>query len=77
MDGGECQVFCVNAGIPSQRIPQPIGDIPPAEYEANCYRDDSPVDTAGFKQNTLRSTRTGSGGDPTESDDVERVYPGI
>jgi len=42
------------------RILQPIGDIPPAEYEANYYRSNSPADKAGLKQNSLRGTRTGS-----------------
>ncbi len=37
-----------------KRVLQPIGDIPPAEYEANYYRDNSPDDTAGLKQNSLR-----------------------
>ncbi len=37
-----------------RRILQPIGDIPPAEYEANYYRQNSPTDTAGLKQNSLR-----------------------
>ena len=37
-----------------QRILEPIGDIPPAEYEANYYRQNSPADTAGLKQNSLR-----------------------
>jgi transposase InsO family protein len=36
------------------RILQPIGDIPPAEYEANYYRDNSPADTTGRKRNSLR-----------------------
>ncbi len=36
------------------RILEPIGDIPPAEYEANYYRQNSPADTAGLKQNSLR-----------------------
>jgi putative transposase len=37
-----------------RRILGPIGDIPPAEYEANYYRQTSPVDTAGLKHNSLR-----------------------
>ena len=37
-----------------RRILEPIGDIPPAEYETNYYRDNSPADTAGLKQNSLR-----------------------
>jgi transposase InsO family protein len=37
-----------------RRILEPIGDIPPAEYEANYYRDNSPAATAGLKQNSLR-----------------------
>ena len=37
-----------------RRILQPIGDIPPAEYEDNYYRDNSPADTTGLKQNSLR-----------------------
>ena len=37
-----------------RRILEPIGDIPPAEYEANYYRQTSPADTAGLKQNSLR-----------------------
>jgi putative transposase len=36
------------------RILQPIGDIPPAEYEANYYRQTSPAEDAGLKQNSLR-----------------------
>jgi len=37
-----------------RRILEPIGDIPPAEYEANYHRQQSPADTAGLKQNSLR-----------------------
>ncbi len=37
-----------------RRILQPIGDIPPAEYEANYYRQTSPAGDAGLKQNSLR-----------------------
>jgi len=37
-----------------RRILEPIGDIPPAEYEANYYRQNSPAETAGLKQNSLR-----------------------
>ena len=37
-----------------RRILEPIGDIPPAEYEANHYRQNSPVEDAGLKQNSLR-----------------------
>ena len=37
-----------------RRILEPIGDIPPAEYETNYYRQTSPADTAGLKQNSLR-----------------------
>jgi putative transposase len=37
-----------------RRILEPIGDIPPAEYEANHHRQQSPADTAGLKQNSLR-----------------------
>jgi transposase InsO family protein len=37
-----------------RRILEPIGDIPPAEYETNYYRQQSPADTAGLKQNSLR-----------------------
>jgi putative transposase len=36
------------------RILEPIGDIPPAEYEANYYRQTSPARNAGLKQNGLR-----------------------
>jgi putative transposase len=32
-----------------RRILEPIGDIPPAEYEANHYRQKSPAVTAGLK----------------------------
>ena len=37
-----------------QRILEPIGDIPPAEYEANYHQQNNPADTAGLKQNSLR-----------------------
>ena len=37
-----------------RRILQPIGDIPPAEYEANYNRQTSPARDAGLKQNSLR-----------------------
>jgi len=37
-----------------RRILQPIGDIPPAEYEANHYRDNNPAQPAGLKQTSLR-----------------------
>ncbi|MFV1963472.1 MAG: IS3 family transposase [Acidimicrobiia bacterium] len=37
-----------------RRILEPIGDIPPAEYEANYYRQTSPAQDAGPKQNSLR-----------------------
>ena len=37
-----------------KRILQPIGDIPPAEYEDNYYRQMSPAEEAGLKQNSLR-----------------------
>jgi putative transposase len=36
------------------RILEPIGDIPPAEYEANHYRQMSPANEAGLKQTSLR-----------------------
>ena len=37
-----------------RRILEPSGDIPPAEYEANYYRQTSPAEDAGLKQNSLR-----------------------
>ena len=37
-----------------RRILEPIGDIPPAEYEANHHRQTSPTEEAGLKQNSLR-----------------------
>jgi putative transposase len=37
-----------------RRILEPIGDIPPAEYEANHHRQQSPADQAGLNQNSLR-----------------------
>ena len=37
-----------------RRILEPIGDIPPSEYEDNYYRQNSPADTTGLKQNSLR-----------------------
>lgn len=37
-----------------RRILEPIGDIPPAEYEANYYRQTSPAQEAGLKPNSLR-----------------------
>jgi putative transposase len=37
-----------------RRILEPIGDIPPAEYEANYYRQTSPAEIPGLKQNSLR-----------------------
>jgi len=37
-----------------KRILEPIGDISPAEYEANYYRQTSPATTAGLKQTSLR-----------------------
>jgi transposase InsO family protein len=37
-----------------RRILEPIGDIPPAEYETNYYRQTSPARDAGLKQNSLR-----------------------
>jgi transposase InsO family protein len=37
-----------------RRILEPIGDIPPAEYEANHYRQNSPTITAGLKPTSLR-----------------------
>jgi transposase InsO family protein len=37
-----------------KRILQPIGDLPPAEYEANHYRQTSPASTAGLRANSLR-----------------------
>jgi putative transposase len=37
-----------------KRILEPIGDIPPAEYEANHYRQTSPANTAGLKPTSLR-----------------------
>ena len=42
------------------RILEPIGDTPPAEYEANYYRQTNPARDAGLKPNSLRWTRTGS-----------------
>jgi transposase InsO family protein len=36
------------------RILEPIGDIPPAEYEANHYRQTSPAGDAGLKPNSFR-----------------------
>ena len=38
----------------NRRVLEPIGDIPPAEYEANYHRQKSPATTAGLKQNSLR-----------------------
>jgi putative transposase len=37
-----------------RRILEPLGDIPPAEYETNYYRQTSSADEAGLKQNSLR-----------------------
>jgi putative transposase len=37
-----------------KRVLGPIGDIPPAEYEANHYRQTSPATTAGLKPTSLR-----------------------
>jgi transposase InsO family protein len=37
-----------------RRILEPIGDIPPAEYEANHYRQSSPATEAGLKPTSLR-----------------------
>ena len=37
-----------------RRILALIGDIPPAEYETNHYRQDSPVKEAGLKPTSLR-----------------------
>ena len=37
-----------------RRILEPIGDVPPAEYEANHYRQTSPAMVAGLKPNSLR-----------------------
>ena len=37
-----------------RRILQPIGDIPPADYENNYYRQNSPAEEAGLKQDSLR-----------------------
>jgi transposase InsO family protein len=37
-----------------RRILEPIGDIPPAEYEDSYYRQNSPAETTGLKQNSLR-----------------------
>ncbi len=37
-----------------RRILEPIGDIPPAEYEASYYRQNSPAQEAGLKPNSLR-----------------------
>ncbi len=37
-----------------RRLLEPIGDIPPAEYEANYYRQTSPAHQAGLKQPSLR-----------------------
>ena len=37
-----------------RRILEPIGDIPPAEYEANYYRQKSSATTAGLKPTSLR-----------------------
>jgi transposase InsO family protein len=37
-----------------RRLLEPIGDIPPAEHEANHYRQTSPADKAGLKPNSLR-----------------------
>lgn len=39
-----------------RRILEPIGDIPPAEYEDNYYRQNSPAETAGPKQNSGKTT---------------------
>ena len=38
----------------NHRILEPIGNIPPAEYEANYYRQTSPARDAGLKPNSLR-----------------------
>ncbi len=37
-----------------RRLLEPIGDIPPAEYEANHYRQTSPAEDAGLKPTSLR-----------------------
>ncbi len=37
-----------------KRVLEPIGDVPPAEYEANHYRQTSPATEAGLKQTSLR-----------------------
>jgi len=36
------------------RLFGPIGDIPPAEHEANYYRQNSPAEAAGLKPTSLR-----------------------
>jgi putative transposase len=38
----------------NRRLYGPIGDLPPAEYETNHYRQDSPAEEAGLKQTSLR-----------------------
>ena len=43
-----------------RRLLGPIGDIPPAEREANYHLEHAPAQVAGVKQNTLRQTRGGS-----------------
>ena len=37
-----------------RRILEPIGDIPPAEREANHYTQHNPAQDAALKQNSLR-----------------------
>ena len=43
-----------------RRLLEPIGNIPPAEKEANYHRGQKRVQLAGLNQNTLRQTRYGS-----------------
>jgi transposase InsO family protein len=38
----------------NRRILEPIGNVPPVEYETNHYHQTSPAATAGLKPNSLR-----------------------
>jgi hypothetical protein len=42
------------------RLYEALGDIPPAEFETNHHRHDTPTEIAGVTSRALRHTRTGS-----------------
>jgi len=48
------------AWLNDAQVNEALGEIPPAEYETNHYRQDAPTEATGVTLRALRHTRSGS-----------------